>query len=144
MKLRVTLLGALLLTGCQTLQTTEQSDRPDESMPEIMVVQHHSVRARSAHDRSEPSEQQHTDIWAHMASQMTLEVPDEPQVQRFRDWYLKHPKTLVDVAERAAPFLYLVVDEIEQNQMPMELALLPIVESAYNPNARSHGNAVVV
>jgi len=142
MKLRVTLLGALLLSGCQTLQTTEQSDRPDESMPEIMVVQHHGVQARSAHDRSESSEQRQTDIWAHMASQMTLEVPDDPEIQRFRDWYLRHPKTLTDVAERAAPFLYLVVDEIEQNQMPMELALLPIVESAYNPNARSHGNAV--
>ena len=42
----------------------------------------------------------------------------------------------------AAPYLYLIIREIEQRQMPMELVLLPIVESAYNPNARSHGNAV--
>ena len=45
------------------------------------------------------------------------------------------------VAKRAKPFLYLIVEELEQQNMPLELVLLPIVESAFDPFAYSHGRA---
>ena len=46
------------------------------------------------------------------------------------------------VTERAAPFLYWIIDEIDRRQLPQELALLPIVESTFNPNAYSREHAV--
>ena len=45
------------------------------------------------------------------------------------------------VAERANPYMYYVIETIEENDIPSELALLPIVESAFQPFAYSHGRA---
>lgn len=84
----------------------------------------------------------HPYMWDRIADEMQLPMPNDPDVIAYRDWYIKHPKYLRTVTERAAPFLHLITEEIDKRQMPMELVLLPIVESAYNPNARSHGNAV--
>lgn len=141
MKLRLALCGCLLLTGCQTLQTSDQADEALRPSEEVVAPQ--TVHARSALDRSENTQASRAPhVWARARLQMQLEIPDNPQVKSYRDWYLKHPKYLQTVTQRAAPYLYLIVREIEQRQMPMELVLLPIVESAYNPNARSHGNAV--
>ena len=45
------------------------------------------------------------------------------------------------VSERARPFMYYIVNTLEQHDLPLELALLPIVESAFDPFAYSHGSA---
>lgn len=46
------------------------------------------------------------------------------------------------IAARAEPFLFQIIEEIEKRELPLELALLPIVESTYNPKAHSSENAV--
>ncbi|MDC1288220.1 LysM peptidoglycan-binding domain-containing protein, partial [Gammaproteobacteria bacterium] len=56
-------------------------------------------------------------------------------------WFLEHPGYMQRVMERARPILPFVLDELEQRDMPSELALLPIVESAYQAFAYSHGRA---
>lgn len=55
--------------------------------------------------------------------------------------YLSHPESLKRVFERGAPYLYHIVEELERRGLPTELALLPMVESNYNPLARSHSHA---
>lgn len=59
-------------------------------------------------------------------------------------WYARHQAYLDRVAERATPYLFHIVEEIERRGMPMELALLPIVESAFHPFAysRSHASGI--
>ncbi|MBT8141822.1 MAG: LysM peptidoglycan-binding domain-containing protein [Gammaproteobacteria bacterium] len=57
------------------------------------------------------------------------------------NWFKKNPQYMQRVWKRAAPYLYHIVRELEKRDMPMELALLPIVESAYDPFAYSHGRA---
>lgn len=79
--------------------------------------------------------------WERAASQFELKVPNNRRVKAQRDWYVKHPKYLNRVSKRAAPYLYFIVDELEKRGLPLELALLPIVESAYDPFAYSHGRA---
>jgi membrane-bound lytic murein transglycosylase D len=81
------------------------------------------------------------DIWQRIRGQLQFEVIDDKRVSEQRDWYLRHPDYMQRVANRAKPFLYLIVDEIERQNMPLELALLPIVESAFDPFAYSHGRA---
>lgn len=56
-------------------------------------------------------------------------------------WFLKNPDYLLRVSKRAQPFLFFIVDEIEKRGLPAELALLPIVESAFQTYAYSHGRA---
>jgi membrane-bound lytic murein transglycosylase D len=82
-----------------------------------------------------------TNVWARIADQMTITIPDNARIKKHRDWYLKHPQHLKTVSERAEPFLYLIVEELERRQLPLELALLPVVESAFDPFAYSHGRA---
>lgn len=59
----------------------------------------------------------------------------------YERWNATHPTYLTDLFKRAEPFLFHIVEEIENRGMPMELALLPAVESAFKPNAKSHSNA---
>lgn len=135
-KLHLALLGTLLLTGCQALQTDSDKNHLGST---VNVMSNYRSHATSALDRSES---QYPYMWDRIAAEMQLKVPNDPDVIAYRDWYIKHPKYLRTVTERATPFLHLISEEIDKRQMPMELVLLPIVESAYNPNARSHGNAV--
>ena len=80
-------------------------------------------------------------IWNRVADGLTIPVPQIRRVTVQRDWYAKHQAYLDRVADRAQPFLYFIVEEIDRRNMPMELALLPIVESAFDPFAYSHGRA---
>jgi membrane-bound lytic murein transglycosylase D len=82
------------------------------------------------------------DLWARIRRGLTFEHHlDEPRVQAELNWYVRNPEYLDRVATRASRYLFHIVETIEQRQMPMELALLPIVESAFDPFAYSHGRA---
>jgi membrane-bound lytic murein transglycosylase D len=57
-------------------------------------------------------------------------------------WLLQNRKFLAKASSRAGPYLHFIVEGLEQHNLPAELALLPIIESAYNPVAVSSQNAV--
>lgn len=52
-------------------------------------------------------------------------------------WFTQRPAYLQAAAERARPYIYHIVEELSRHKLPLELALLPIVESAYKPTAQS-------
>ena len=81
------------------------------------------------------------DVWQRIRDQLSFDVPQNNRVIMQRNWYAKHQNYLNRVAKRAEPFLYYIVEELEKNNVPIELALLPIVESAFDPFAYSHGRA---
>ena len=81
------------------------------------------------------------DVWQRIRGQLTFDIPQNKRMIIQRDWYAKHPSYLTRVAKRAEPFLYYIVEELEKNNVPVELALLPVVESAFDPFAYSHGRA---
>lgn len=81
------------------------------------------------------------DVWQRVRNQLKFSFEDNKRIAAQRNWYLKHPSYMKRVALRAKPFLHLIVEKIEQQNVPMELALLPIVESAFDPFAYSHGRA---
>ncbi|MCH9049085.1 MAG: transglycosylase SLT domain-containing protein [Proteobacteria bacterium] len=56
-------------------------------------------------------------------------------------WFTRNQAYLDRVSGRAEPYLYYIVEELEKRNMPLDLALLPIVESAYNPFAYSRSRA---
>ena len=58
-----------------------------------------------------------------------------------QQWYMNRPDYLRRMVERGAPFMHHIVEELDKRGMPMELALLPMVESAYNPTALSRAKA---
>ncbi|MCB1877869.1 MAG: LysM peptidoglycan-binding domain-containing protein [Chromatiales bacterium] len=81
------------------------------------------------------------DLWERIRRRFALPTSNHNSVQREKVWYTRHPDYLSRVEKRAAPYLFHVVEEIERRGMPGELALLPIVESGYQPWAYSHERA---
>src|SRR5690606_1136639 len=71
-------------------------------------------------------------------------MPDiaSPLVADRQAWYLNNPSYIKRVLERSKRYLYYIVSELEDRGMPTELALLPIVESSYNPLAASSAKAL--
>ena len=63
-------------------------------------------------------------------------------VKKYERWYSEHPVYTYRMFERTKRYIYYVVQEVKKRSMPMEIALLPIIESAYNPIARSNMKAV--
>jgi len=81
-------------------------------------------------------------IWPRVRDGFRLESDTHHDLlQSELDWYRNHQDYLYRVMDRAEPFLYDILSEIEARKLPSELALLPIVESAYQPFAYSHGRA---
>ncbi|NNG14063.1 MAG: LysM peptidoglycan-binding domain-containing protein [Gammaproteobacteria bacterium] len=83
----------------------------------------------------------HADLWARLRSGYALPEESHKRIGQETDWYGRHPNYLDRVAERARPYLYYIVDEAERRGIPAEIALLPVVESAFKPFAYSHGRA---
>lgn len=81
----------------------------------------------------------YTDVWQRIRQQMHIQVPQRADIRREIAFFASKQKFFNEVANRAEPYLYLIVTELEKRRMPVELALLPIVESAYNPVAQGKG-----
>jgi hypothetical protein len=62
-------------------------------------------------------------------------------VARHEAWYLNRPEYVQRMIERSHRYLYFIVDELERRNMPTEIALLPMIESAYDPHAYSRMRA---
>lgn len=81
------------------------------------------------------------DLWERMRRGLTWQSIHNAEVGRQRDNYLRQPDYLPVIADRASLYLHYIVEEVENRGMPMEIALLPLVESALNPVAVSSQSA---
>ena len=135
---------ALLLSGCQLTQPTDSGEAvsPETNNPTVKQTEPNAQPAKPI-VKSEPvvTPQTQQDVWKRIAMQLEMPIPDHKLVDYYRTWYLKHPNHLKTVSQRAEPFLYLITEKIEQRDMPLELALLPVVESSFDAFAYSHGSA---
>ncbi|GAB3268007.1 lytic transglycosylase [Chitinimonas naiadis] len=82
-----------------------------------------------------------TDLWARVRQGFKMEESDSPAVRAQERFYANNPKYIQRVVERSRRYLYFIVGEVEKRGMPTEIALLPIVESAFIPKAESHASA---
>lgn len=98
---------------------------------------------QSAHNDTQISQapQPVGDIWDRIRDGFSMGTYEHPKIKSQLDWFARHPEYMNRVAERAAPYMYYIVEALKENDIPMELALLPIVESAFKPFAYSHGRA---
>lgn len=80
-------------------------------------------------------------IWPRLVKGMRLGGEDRPEVRRFITHYSTNPKYFTAMLARAEPFLHFILEQAEQRKMPTELALLPAIESGWNPHAVSVSSA---
>jgi len=82
------------------------------------------------------------DLWQRMRNGFGMPDLNSPLVADRQAWYLNRPDLLKRIFERSRKYLYHIVVELEKRGMPTELALLPIVESSFNPLAYSRARAL--
>ncbi|MEL7186576.1 MAG: LysM peptidoglycan-binding domain-containing protein [Pseudomonadota bacterium] len=81
------------------------------------------------------------DVLAKLRRNFKLKYTDNHRTEAEKKWFVRHPEYLDRVFTRAQRYMPFIVEELERRDLPLELALLPIVESAYDPFAYSHGRA---
>ncbi|MSQ66582.1 MAG: LysM peptidoglycan-binding domain-containing protein [Gammaproteobacteria bacterium] len=125
----------LLLVGCGTDRLKPASLRPQLPSP---------VEDRVAPTSTAPStapKPASTDLWASLQGQFSLGQAQRPEVVREVQWLRANPRWLERLGTTGAPFLQFVASEIAAQKLPGELALLPMLESGYNPTVRSRYGA---
>ncbi|WP_445775997.1 LysM peptidoglycan-binding domain-containing protein [Shewanella sp.] len=127
--------GFILLSGCQT--ATVNDVKAQKTVNKTKKSSTYTIPKSLARREYKES----GDVWDRIRFSMDMPIPDQHLVNRYRQWYIDNPKHLEQISLRARPFLYLIVEEFEHRDLPIELALLPIVESSFNPLAYSSANA---
>lgn len=81
-------------------------------------------------------------IWGSLRENFTLpHYEDSERVQEQINWYMNNQDFLYHSASRAAPYLYYILQQIKKRHLPGEFALLPIIESSFNPFSYSSAGA---
>ncbi len=80
-------------------------------------------------------------VWQRVRSGFAMKELNSPLVKHHEKWYASHPDYVLRMSERAQHYLYYIEQEVERRGMPSEIALLPVIESAFNPGANSVARA---
>ena len=138
------LAATVWLAGCAAPGTTTQTEsgpaRPASTsaprtgtMPPVPVAEVHSDRVANL---ATP-----VDLWDRIRRGFAMPDLDNDLVHKQEEWYAARPDYIERMTERSRMYLFHIVEELELRQMPTELALLPFVESAFNPQAVSSAKA---
>jgi membrane-bound lytic murein transglycosylase D len=134
----LTALAALLLLAAPTLGQAND-------IASVTAIQAPAPGLRPALPQAlpplKPDEYRETDLWGRIRSGYAIPDVDNSLVERHTKRYASRPDDLDRIGGRASLYLYHVVQELEKRGMPTELALLPVIESAFNPKAVSSANA---
>jgi membrane-bound lytic murein transglycosylase D len=101
---------------------------PDINMPAVRPAHEKTVTDDSVSGKA---------IWTRMRNGFVFPAVDPDLVRIQIDEYRKHPVLLRQILQRGEPYLFHILDRLEQENMPAELALLPVIESAFDPFAIS-------
>ena len=140
------LLGlALWLTGCATTGTGPEATATDSPAPTTQADARPKALPERAPSYLKPTGglglQPPTDIWERIRRGFAMPDLDNPLVSDREQWYAARPDYLLRMTERSRRYIYYIVEELERRNMPTELALLPFIESAFNPEAVSSAKA---
>ena len=145
--LRHTLIAALLasLAGCNAFDTV-RPDAPQASSGEFVggeiligdATPATSPRLDNAELAGAPVEMI-DDLWERIRGQLHMQTEHKREIEERitaqMQWFIDNPDYFERVSDRAEPFLYMIVSEIEQRGMPMEMALLPVVSPTLDNSA---------
>ncbi len=81
------------------------------------------------------------DLWERIIAGYAMRDLEGPLVEKWEQWYAARPDYVARMVERSRRYLYHIVTEVTERGMPTEIALLPMIESAYNPTALSTSRA---
>ncbi len=148
----------LCLSACNLTNTREQTDvasdtsevspKKDSSIhdtnisPLQAVISEQATLKNNEQENTDLAKTQPTDVWQRIRQNLVLTRDlSRKSTQERIAWYARNQDYLDRVVERAQPYIHYILDEIDKRNMPTDLVLLPIVESAYHPFAYSPSRA---
>ncbi len=152
------LFAGLLLAGCATTTAPPSATTPTEPTAGNAIasaaagitgatvspaVQPTQALARGARRSGLDldDEAARTDLWVRVRRGFAMPDLDTPLVRDREQWYATRPDYVARMTGRSSRYMFYIVEEIERRGMPTELALLPYIESAFNPQAVSSAKA---
>ncbi len=121
------LLSISILSGCGTVETKANLGKTKN--PKII--------AAGYGNKVKVSPVKTQDLWNKIPKGYKLSAINNRRIQKFQDRMLRHKSYFTRISRNAAPYLYHIVTEVEKRGMPLEIALLPAIESAFKPLAVS-------
>ena len=160
LKIKLGLCLALFLTGCANVQKQAETNPVDISTaaesasistsssataipptattpPHVLAPLNAPIAKAKLDDVTEPP----ADIWVRIRQGFAMPDLENDLVKDREVWYAARPDYMVRMTERSRRYLFHIVEELERRNMPTELALLPFIESAFNPEAVSSAKA---
>ncbi|MBV6753507.1 transglycosylase SLT domain-containing protein [Pseudomonas chlororaphis] len=126
------------LAGCSSLHTPVDSNT--EPTPNLSARIKQKPIWLSEKSKHTPPQ----DVWERMRQGFQLQdgLGVNPRIEQQRLWFASNPAFLENASSRGSLYIHYIVERLEERNMPLELALLPVIESAYNPMAYSRADAV--
>lgn len=146
------LASVVWLTGCatqgsapgpnDTLPPASSSRTQGQAhTPEIPQGELRPITASKAFSGQVASLSAPADLWERIRRGFAMPDLEQDLVQDREQWYSTRPDYIQRMTERSSKYLFHIVEELERRNMPTELALLPYIESAFNPQAVSTAKA---
>ncbi len=145
------LAGLLWLTGCATQApgsapatpptTASEADSTPSLTPVLPTGSLKPITQAQARGQLVAPLFTPSDLWDRIRRGYAMPDLDHPLVQEREQWYASRPDYIQRMTERSRKYLFHIVEELERRGMPTELALLPYIESAFNPQAVSSARA---
>lgn len=141
-----------LAAGDDELKESVASGQPEDGVrneplddaiaPELKTTAREAREKLNNPENAAPASAADETLWQRLRSGFALNHNvDNERVQDQLDWYASHPGYINRVVERGSRYLHYILNQTEKRGLPAEFALLPVVESAFDPFAYSHGRA---
>jgi len=146
----------IVLSGCASITPTDASSVQANNTPTPVTPQppaetphepEYPAGTLTPIDAREPAPRSVTpltapsDLWERIRRGFAMADLESDLVASREQWYAARPEELENMVERSRKYLFHIVEELERRNLPTELALLPFIESAYNPHAYSRAKA---
>ena len=115
-----------------------QAERPTDKNPAILRNARGGNRTASGRGDALSDSR---DVWQRIRGGFQMSHMDGNLIRDWETYYASRPEYFARMIENSRPFLYHIITEVERRGMPSEIALLPMIESAYNPVAYSSAHA---
>jgi membrane-bound lytic murein transglycosylase D len=154
----ITILSSLiLLSGCQSTPELSEADtagseevttleipaysKLTQQETELTLIRLREIRAKLGKDRLHGYEGPIRHVWDRILAKPLIRYEDNLRIEKQATVMLRNPEFVKRVSLRAEPYIYYILEEIDKRNLPRELALLPVIESAYRPTAISRSRA---
>ncbi len=122
-------------------KTTSSAKTTIAKEPTAKTLASSAAPAPSSQDSDSADKKNYSNLWDRIRAGLKFPPMEGPYVERQEQWFINNPDYMERMLQRANLYLFYIVEEVEKRGIPMEIALLPAIESAYQPQAYSRARA---